>query len=964
MNLIEPKFIEKKFAGDSSSDFESLVAEAVNLVQQLSGHVWTDYNLHDPGLTIIEQLCFTITDLIYRTEFPIEDILTDAHGYIHRLQHAFFEKEHVLTCSPITINDFRKFLLDEIEELDNVMLTPIISEHAAEYIKGLYKILIRVTSDVAGRFETEPGLKEQIKENVVRHYVKKRNLSEDLIKDIILLEPQKIQISADITIKHTNKPEEVLVSIYNQLKSLLNPKISFYTEKELLDRGMKTEEIYCGPLLKNGFIPDDELKEIEGDIDPIELANAISQVEDVLLVQNIRINNSYDGNTDKPFMLDKNCFPLLDISSFCKDVSLYSDQYKLQIKENVFHDLINRTAKLRSQKRKRHLHTDNENFIKMGTYRDPGKYYSLQNNFPVNYGISKDGISVKEPAQRKAAAKQLKAYLLFFEQILANYLAQLKNIHKLYSTDTTKENQLTYYYQPLYEVPGIEELLTAFTSDKRNEPGKTWDQFIANSGNSYLKTLSTSMETYDGYLKRKEKILDHLLARFNIKLSSFPMLQYFNTYMQGSDEEKGLFLLKWKSTILDRFIQIDQGKISAIDYLSPSDDISGFETKINLYLYIQKNNHRRLSAVFESGKVAFIAEKPGNNLWQINEEELFKSQWSGEYLSILAGADEIIGLSEIGKLIAGGINQDQAYIFRNQGVSILKYGIHLDNYKIGPSLNNPNEYIVIYKSPLEEKWRVISRHSDKHAAIQTLDKLIELLRKLSMESEGFHILEHVLLRPEIHNASFGFRFCSGPGEVIFENDQWTSFEEREDLISEIKKACGTESVDKTPDPSKTFKLKKTGHTNTFEKAGIQDIIEAKKNKHASELKLMSAELEKLNRDRTRMYPRFEMLVRLPDGKILSENFYNMQATIALPSWPARFQDKDFRSFAENLLRTMAPAYLRLQFMWIGVARMKKFEDLYFPWTESLKKIDSHKEQQELASQLTLWLLENKPSEKQ
>src|SRR6202012_2464549 len=133
------------------------------------------------------------------------------------------------------------------------------------------------------------------------------------------------------------------------------------------------------------------------------------------------------------------------------------------------------------------------------------------------------------------------------------------------------------------------------------------------------------------------------------------------------------------------------------------------------------------------------------------------------------------------------------------------------------------------------------------------------------------------------------------------NDQWTSFEEREDLISEIKKACGPESADKTPDPAKTFKLKKTGHTNTFEKAGIQDIIEAKKNKHASELKLMGAELEKLNRDKTRMYPRFEMLVRLPGGKIISENFYNMQATIALPSWPARFQDKDFRSFAENLL---------------------------------------------------------------
>jgi uncharacterized protein len=40
-------------------------------------------------------------------------------------------------------------------------------------------------------------------------------------------------------------------------------------------------------------------------------------------------------------------------------------------------------------------------------------------------------------AARKSQAKQLKAYLLFFEQALANYFAQLSNVGALLSAKTT-----------------------------------------------------------------------------------------------------------------------------------------------------------------------------------------------------------------------------------------------------------------------------------------------------------------------------------------------------------------------------------------------------------------------------------------------------------------------------------------------------------------------------------------------
>ena len=68
--VISTKGPEKK-----SMDYEYLRKKGIEFAQTLSGKTWTDYNEHDPGVTILEQLCFAMTDLGYRTNFSIEDIL-------------------------------------------------------------------------------------------------------------------------------------------------------------------------------------------------------------------------------------------------------------------------------------------------------------------------------------------------------------------------------------------------------------------------------------------------------------------------------------------------------------------------------------------------------------------------------------------------------------------------------------------------------------------------------------------------------------------------------------------------------------------------------------------------------------------------------------------------------------------------------------------------------------------------
>src|SRR5579872_4800878 len=82
-------------------DYNFLRAEGIRLIEKLSGKVWTNYNSHDPGITLLEALCYTLTDLGYRTSFDIKDILApDSEepdwGAI------FYTSRQILPSNPVT----------------------------------------------------------------------------------------------------------------------------------------------------------------------------------------------------------------------------------------------------------------------------------------------------------------------------------------------------------------------------------------------------------------------------------------------------------------------------------------------------------------------------------------------------------------------------------------------------------------------------------------------------------------------------------------------------------------------------------------------------------------------------------------------------------------------------------------------------------------------------------------------
>ena len=982
--MIKPRYIDKDI--DPATDFEVILKQAIALVQKLTGHVWTDYNIHDPGITILEQLCFALTDLHYKTSLNTEDILTNERGLIDRNQHAFFEKEHILTCNPVTVNDFRRIILDKVTEVNNIMFNPVLSVHSNQYIKGLYQIVVRANESITGQFVTDKEAEEEFKEKIRKLTLSKRNICEDVMGDIVILKCQQIAIKANISIKYTSAPEEILLRIYNKIESLLNPKIRFYSKSELVDMGYTIEQIYEGPLLDNGIILERDLMPIATEIDPIDVTNAITVLEGVSYIQNLTIENAVDFDSEEatpvdfstvekndslPFKLAKDHFAYLDKVTFLKHVRLYSDDYRIPINEEVFLDLYDHREPLKTQIRKEYANKKQERTIKAGTYKDVGMYYSIQNYFPAIYGIGTKGLFKSETKERKAVAKQLKTYLLFFEQILANYSAQLANLDNLYATDLSPNNQKTYFTQDLYNVPGIRDILKEYNQNGDNRDSfvseMKWDNFQNDEDNKYRRALLSAIETPEIYTDRKNRIVDHLLGRFNRKLSIYPVLQYFNSYIGGTNLERDTFVLQWKASILKNLLHIDKGKIKGYDYSSQINLISGFEYKIALFLNINHLQYpdltsfkskkeslirRKLTDVFnnEEKKYVITAVQPERSVEQKPEIDVI--EFNDENFVVATHSQESEDSSENIETTA----EEQPYVFNSQSISVLEFGIMRENYKIVPK---DGKYSIIYKPPQkdsitpEEKWQVIGSYTTRNKAISALDDVIESLKKLSIESEGFHLVEHLLMRPRLDQPNFGFSYYEDENTVLFKNDEWTSFEEREKRLTKLKNAV-MDLGKKTAGDDFDLKLKFAG--DPYFSIVNTAILSDKTEDLDVNLKKIIARFNKIEENRTQKYPRIELKVKLPE-KVISENFYSLKATVVLPAWPARFQDKEFRMFTEDLIKAIAPGYLFFDFKWLGISRMQKFETLYFEWLDAIKTNSDPEARLRGCEALTNWLIE-------
>ena len=730
-----PKHSETK----DDRDFEFLSQKGLEHIEALSRKLWTDYNSHDPGITILEALCYAITDLGNRIQQPIPDLLTKSKDSKGKLTGNFPTAKHILTTKPISEADYRKLFID-IDGVNNVFMKVntdhIIHKHClmkdepseedpqgklsyeedlspdyehmnSSALQGLYDIYFEPDHDIKILDKDDEDRKTKIEEitaEIKRLYHANRNICEDLVR-VEEVKYLDLLVCGDIEIERTANTTEVMAEILFGVQEYFSPSVKRYSLHELLDTGESVNAIFNGPILENGFITDDELEKaaIRKEIHLSDLVQIISETAGVKSIRKLKMG-ACNGSEIPEELKDKTkqkwticlpkdsiILPRLCMKASVKNTNLFKDVIPMA----KDYDTVRKRLDEKISKHQESLSLSYDDLpVEEGQFMEIGYYRSVQMELPQIYGTGEYGLSPSLPPERHAKAKQLKSYLLFFDQILATYFAHLKNAGELLSGGVGSES---YFYSDVQDVKDFSELV------------KNVD--------SYETDVERILSDYDDAEVRKNEFLDHLLARFaeNMNEYAFAMMEEF-----GEDLTQAT--LWHKSTLLKEYPELSANRARSFDYYNeegePWDtfEVAGFKRRIARLLGIRDFSRRDLTAYkFE------IFEDAGDWKWKVVNEldqPLFESLKSYEEKEDAERA--------LWHAVSLAWNQDY-YDIRKNGDE--KY------------------YFLL----LDEKKEVIAENTELFDSDdEALDKVKSTAEYMfnRVTDEGFFMFEHILFRPD------------------------------------------------------------------------------------------------------------------------------------------------------------------------------------------------------------------------
>ncbi|WP_303924282.1 hypothetical protein [Draconibacterium sediminis] len=757
--------IPKNVATGDDLDYKFLRQKGQEYIEKLAGNIWTDYNEHDPGITILEMLSYAITDLGARISMPLENILTPSGS--GSLNDQFFDAQQILPSKPVTEADYRKLFID-IDGVKNCWLkkyektvhvdckNDLLSYDPKEFealdkkeqkqfiINGLYKIIVDYDERVLKEANDEEAKIEEINQKIITTYHANRNLCEDLV-EVEKVETQPIQVCASIALNPEVDEEKVHAQVLRAIDAYFSPKLWFYSLQQLFDKGYSSDQIFDGPVLEHGFIDPEELENarLRKEIRLSDIVQLIMKIDGVKLIKDISINDCINPEEEKDVWLvcvDEGKKPVrchLSAFSYSKGVLPVNVNSK-KVKEYI--------AELDSEEEaKQELSAfDKAIPVPEGEYLGTGETTTIQNDFPETYGIGQVGLNSRASVTRKAQAKQLKAYLLFFDQIFATYFAHLDKVKEVLSVDNSLSS--TYFTQAVKDIKGFSDLVE--------------DYPISNDEQLTKKLLAD----LDDNIARKNQLLDHLLARFaeNFSQYSFLMKQLYGNYAgQAVIDAKQKFLSEYGEIVkVQNGVKelknkgISNWRGSAFNYfdqkpaqLWDTNNVAGAQKRIARLCGVQDFSRRDLSGSFAKIYELQDADERTVYRWRIRNDE-------GEAVLSATINYKTPGAAreEMYQSVVKVVETDPEII--NKGFEkTINDEAEVGNFEIQKAESGKYSFDVInLNADPDSTDRIIARqflyYDTQEELKQAILDLILFLRN-DFKEEGMYIVEHILLRPDV-----------------------------------------------------------------------------------------------------------------------------------------------------------------------------------------------------------------------
>ncbi|NDO82515.1 hypothetical protein CJP72_17540 [Citrobacter sp. NCU1] len=436
--------------------FDALFAQAEQQVKRYGGQIWSDIGEHDPGITFLEGFSYSVSDLAYRNTLPLVDLLTpplEQQTVGDGIFPQDFGPQTALTCSPVTLDDYRRALLDLTDSSEsyylfrNVQLLPLNSDETAEANAYDYRyyyntdnqqfsFVVPVLADASksvpfvlrGNYALylEPSREVKSHESDAQTVLDvfladHRNLGEKISKQI-WVNAQEINPVAVVELADgVQDYSAIFAQIYTITENYISPQAQHVSTAELITQGMLADDIYQGPYLAHGWLPElppDKDYSTKISVDLVGLAElwvAIDGVKSIISLQEYS-TQTWDWSTSA-----SNSYPQLwgvdPLNQIAKSVQLVTADgtYVTASKEDIAANI----APLVIEKNPAVV-------LPYGQPRNTAQYHPVSDKLPACYGLQ------QLPAA-SSPQTQLYQFLLPFEQAMANGCQQLALLPHLLS---------------------------------------------------------------------------------------------------------------------------------------------------------------------------------------------------------------------------------------------------------------------------------------------------------------------------------------------------------------------------------------------------------------------------------------------------------------------------------------------------------------------------------------------------
>ena len=1024
-----PTTTPAEIAAWPAADWTALRAAGLAYVEQYAHDRWTDYNRHDPGVTILELLCYAITDLSYRTSLPMEDLLASSFGSGEQAEASFLPAHQALPSAPVSELDYRKLFID-VPGVRNAWLLPValpvtvdplVTDPAGRLrygvappdalgfqLRGLFDILVEfdpaglairldgfpntcsgeeeaddapaykiITSDLSA----EQQLRQRVLAEVRAAYLAHRNLGEDC-RRIIEVPIQYVALCAEVDLLPGASVAEVYAQILLALSQYLAPPVKRYSLAEMqAQRGaagqpLTVDELYEGPHLDNGFIRDADLQAsgLRSHVYGSDIINLLVRIEGVVAIRKLQLNRLkakpgpvgveyvYEpGAAGQAWVLtippghQPQLAPTELALSFHKGIVPVGNKPDLVKGRERFAELQRQAAEANCPPRAT-LPVPSGNVYALDEYRP------LAYDFPANYGIGPHGLPAEAPEARRNQARQLKAYLLFFDQLLSNYLGQLAQLREVFGSSPATTHFLRGQLLREADYAGLNELY--------DDPSET----------ALTRALQDALVDSDPEkpgprerdLNRLSTFFDHLLARFGEDFSEYGLLMH-SLYGTGGTaavvRDKAAFLASYT----DRAAVASRHNGQAYDYSQPAG-----ETPTNLPALVERYGRlfgtRRLTLVEvdsnsdfpeETGVRRYASETTIISVYPTADNQGY---FYTLHVPLTRNAAHLV--VEPGQAIVRGTYlKSKPFTTRQAAEQALQQTFYRGSWQVETrSEAEGATFLEAGRYAAPKEWYVHclrdargevqaesgnyypqdgdtqeSRAAAREDARKNLD---EARRLLIYGGEVLYLVEHLLLRPEegSHQYELGpdgsttrslVSVATYATKAEAERALATDFPHPPPPLAPSEKTVFWELYEEHEGQGQFgFVARNAAGRALARSAGVFASQAAAQTGMENARKLTDGTAVPRRTATTWAQP-WQAVCAEPDGTFCEPlDPYSFRVSLVLPGYTTRAQSVDFRRLAEQLLRAELPAHVLARICWVGQDDMEKFERLYIAWSQA------------------------------